>query len=225
MIDILIPVLARPWNVAPLVESIEATTEEDHRAVFICSPGDDEEIAACRAHGYVTLIVPWEPGPADFARKINWAFEQTDSEWVFQGADDIRFSARWDSEALRVAKIRRRSVIGTNDLHNPAVLQGRHSTHTLFSRDYIVRHGSGTLDGTGRVFCELYDHQFVDTEFCEVAMLRKEWAFAKRAVVEHHHPYWGVVPYDPTYTKALRATAADLALYRSRSPGDIRRRR
>jgi glycosyltransferase involved in cell wall biosynthesis len=225
VIDILVPVLGRPANAAPLVESIVEHTRSPYRIIFICSPEDHDEILACNATEAEVVIAPFESGPGDFARKINWAFEHTLSEWVFQGADDIRFSARWDLEALKVARMRKCAVIGTNDLHNPAVKQGRHSTHTLFSRAYIDSHGSGTYDNTGLVFCELYDHQFVDTEFCETAMIRKEWAFARRAVVEHLHPYWGKVAFDDTYTKALRATQADLDLYRQRSPGYIHRRR
>lgn len=214
MIDVLVPVLGRPQNAEPMAQSLAESTVEPYRLLFICSPGDEEEIRVCKELGEV-LVVDWPPGRADFAKKINWVFDKIDSEWIFQGADDIRFSLRWDTEALQKARLKRVSVIGTNDLHNPAVKQRRHSTHTLFRRDYIEQHG-GTYDGTGRVFCELYDHQFVDTEFVETAMLRKQWAFAQRSIVEHLHPYWGLSPYDSTYTKALRESGPDMQIYKSR---------
>lgn len=216
MIDILIPVLARPHNAAKVVTSITNATVSPFRIVFICSPGDDEQIAASREVGEV-IVVDWEPGRADFAKKINHAFPLTSNEWVFQAADDLSFRRRWDIEAFQMAKRKQKSVIGTNDLHNPAVKQRRHATHILFRRDYIERYGTGTYDDTGLVFCELYDHQFVDTEFVEVAMTRKEWAFADRSVVEHLHPYWGLSPRDATYDKAVRESQADLELYMSRS--------
>lgn len=216
MIDVLVPVLNRPGNAAKMAASLEQATASPYRLLFICSPGDEAEIAACEEVGE-TLVVNWPAGRADFAKKINLAFTLTDSEWVLQGADDISFRFGWDTEAIRLSTRRRKAVVGTNDLHNPAVRQRRHSTHLFFRREYITRYGSGTYDGTGLVFCELYDHQFVDTEFVEVAMHRNEWVFAQHSVVEHLHPYWGLSPRDATYDKAVREAQKDLDLYKSRS--------
>jgi hypothetical protein len=212
-IDVLVPVLHRPHAAKPLAESLKVT-KEPYRLIFICSAGDLTEIEACKAVGDV-LVTDWGPGKADFAKKINWAFDQTDSEWIFQGADDIRFSAGWEQQALALAASKRRRVIGTNDLHNPLVKRGKHSTHTLFARSYIEEHG-GTLDGTGRVFCELYDHQYVDSEFIEVAKRRSEWVFSRNSIVEHFHPHWGNAPDDHTYRKATRSSGPDRRLYMQR---------
>jgi hypothetical protein len=213
-IDVLIPMLGRAHFVAPLVRSLIDSTRTPYRLLFLCSPGDEEVIATCRAHGE-TCVMEWAPEGGDFARKINWAFENTDSEWLFQGASDIRFNPGWDRQALRIAGRSSRGVIGTNDLHNPGVLKKIASTHTLFSRRYIEQFG-GTVDGTGRVFCELYDHQFVDTEFIETAKLRHQFAFAQHAIVEHLHHYFGGRPRDEIDDKALRATADDHRLYTKR---------
>jgi len=212
MIDILVPMLGRAHLVGRLSGSIAHSTRTPFRLLFICSPGEPEVIEVCRAHGEA-LVAKWEPGPGDFARKINWAFDLSDSEWIFQGASDIVFRPGWDKEALRIAGRSGRGVIGTNDLHNPGVLKKITSTHTLFRRDYIERFG-GTVDDTGRVFCELYDHQFVDTEFIETAKARHQFAFAQRSLVEHIHPYFFKdVDLDTTYSKALGQTAADTRLY------------
>jgi glycosyltransferase involved in cell wall biosynthesis len=211
-IDILIPVLNRPQNAAKVVESLKVTTTP-YRLVFICSPRDTAEIAACRKVADV-LVVDWNPDKGDFAKKINTGYRETSEEWVFQGADDVIFQKGWDLHALKAAE-RGFRVIGTNDLHNPAVKAGRHSTHTLFARSYIEE-ASGTVDGSDPVFWEGYDHQFVDLEFVEVAKRRKEWAFAKRAVVEHFHPHWGNAERDPTYIKAMRSTMRDRRLYMQR---------
>lgn len=224
VIDILVPVLGRPQNVKPLLESI-AITECEHRVFFICSPSDKEQIKACRRSKAQTLVCEWEPGPGDFAKKINWAFPQTDAPWVFQAADDLNFHWGWDIFALRIAKQRSAGVIGTNDLGNPLVRRGGHSTHTLIRRSYIDEYG-GTYDDTGLVFCELYDHQYCDNEFVQTAIRRGQWAFAKRSIVEHLHPHWGKSPSDATYEKATRATIADGQLYvRRNKRGDRQKRR
>ena len=117
MIDILIPVLGRPWNAQPLVDSARVTTSP-YRLVFICSPSDSRQIAASRATGADVLIVEWQPGSGDYAKKINFGFRETDSEWIFTGADDIRFTAGWDTNAITFGQKKQKRVIGTNDLHN-----------------------------------------------------------------------------------------------------------
>lgn len=215
MIDVLVPVLGRP--VQEMLHSLERSTVEDYDVFLICSPGD-EQIEACRSSGHVTWVVPWEPDRGDFAKKINWAFARTSGEWIFQGADDIRFSPGWDVAALRVARETGAQVIGTNDLHNPAVKSGTHSTHTLVSRSYVSLQG-GTYDGPGQVFCEAYDHQFVDNELIDLARRRGVWAFSADSIVEHLHPHWGNGKPHPTYEKAMRQTAADKRLFHVRSRG------
>lgn len=215
MIDILIPVLGRPQNAAKVVASISAATDNPYTVTFICSPGDRKQIAACRRVGDV-IVVDWEPGRADFAKKINHAFDLTSQEWILQGADDLDFHPHWDTNAFTLAQQTGKSVVGTNDLHNPAVRARRHATHILFRRDYITRYGAGTIDNSGVVFSEVYDHQFVDTEFVTIARRRNEWVFAVDSVVEHLHPYWGLSPRDATYDKGVREAQKDLDLYRSR---------
>jgi hypothetical protein len=217
VIDILIPVLDRPQNAAVVAQSVRDATDSTYRILFLCSPGDIGQIAACQGVDADTVVVGWEPGRADYARKINYGYSVTGRRWVFQAADDLRFYPGWDAEAFRAARTKGRMVVGTNDLHNPAVKRRRHATHLLFQRAYIEEYGGGTFDGTGTVMTEAYDHQFVDTEFVETAMIRKQWVFAERSRVEHMHPYWGLAKRDSTYDKAVREAAQDLALYKQRS--------
>lgn len=206
------------------MESV-CVTQIPYRVYFICSEGDSEQIKACRATSAETFVVPWKAGQGDFAKKINWLFPQTSAPWVFQAADDLRFHRDWDTQALRVAERSGAGVIGTNDLGNPLVRRGGHSTHTLIKREYIERY-SGTFDDTGLVFCELYDHQYCDNEFVQTAIRRGEWAFAKRSLVEHLHPHWQKSPMDETYEKATRATISDQKLYMRRMKlGDRHERR
>jgi hypothetical protein len=212
---ILIPVLARPQNVAPLVASLQAVTTTEHRIVWLCSPGDDEEIAACRETDGEVMVMSWEPGRADFAKKINYAFTHTSEPWLFQGADDLRFSAGWDAHALLTADRTSCGVVGTNDLGNPLVKRGVHSTHTFFSRSYIETHG-GTVDGSGIVFSEAYSHEYCDNEFVDTAKARGQFVSCKRSVVEHLHPHWGKSEMDSTYEKATANTLKDRQLYSQR---------
>jgi hypothetical protein len=215
-IAILIPVLGRPGNAEPVYRSAVENTVNEHTVYFICSPGDTEQIAACEATGARVLVMRFPAGKADFARKINTAFDATDEPWLFQGADDIVFGHGWDRHCLLAAERAQAGVVGTNDLGNPLVKRGHHSTHTLFSRAYVEEYGGGTIDNTGRVFSEVYDHEFTDNEFCQTAMARGQWAFAQRAVVEHMHPHWGKAEMDATYEKATRASAEGKALFQRR---------
>lgn len=224
-IDILIPVLGRPQNVAAVLSSITTVTTHAHRVFFIASKGDDAEIAALRKAKANVLIYPHEPGRGDFAKKINWAFPQTDAPWVFQGADDLKFHPGWDVHALHLGEQRAVGVVGTNDLGNKLVMRGGHSTHTFIRRAYIERYG-GTFDDTGLVFCELYDHQFCDNELVQTAIRRGQWAFCKRSIVEHMHPVWKKSEMDETYEKAFRETIPDTRLFTRRMRmGDREQRR
>lgn len=197
------------------MESV-ANTKEAHSVYFICSPRDRDQIAACKESGAEVLVVRFHPQAGDFAKKINYGFDVTTEPWIFQGADDIRFSPGWEKYAFDTAMRYRTSVIGTNDLGNPLVMRGKTSTHTLFRRGYIEEYGSGTVDDSGRVFCELYDHQYVDNEFIQTARMRKQWAFSPKSVVEHLHPHWGKSLMDMTYRKAIRHSTKDRMLYQRR---------
>jgi hypothetical protein len=137
--------------------------------------------------------------------------------FVLLGASDLLFHSGWDVEALRVAEQTGAGVIGTNDLANPAVKAGRHSTHPLVRRSYIDEVG-GTFDqGPGVVYFEGYDHQCVDNELCIAATKRKQWAFAKESKVQHLHPIFDkTISMDDTYRRGLAKGKEDIALLQSR---------
>lgn len=213
-VAIIVPVLGRPHQIRPLLASIKHTTSVPHQVVFVCSP-NDKATKTCQRSGHQVVITPWEPGPGDFAKKVNLGYESTDDDWCFQAATDLTFHPDWDRNALQLAARRNAGVIGTNDLGNPSVRTGRHSTHTFFSRSYIENYG-GTIDNTGSVLCELYDHQYCDNEFVQTAIVRRQWAFARDSIVEHNHPHWGKGRMDATYTKALRASLEDRNLFHVR---------
>lgn len=210
-VAVLVPVLARPAAAAPLAESLRATS--DAELVWIISPGDAEQRAACEVAGGRILEAGWEPGPGDYARKINLGYRETIAPWVLQAADDLRFHPGWERAALAAGE-RGAGVVGTDDLGNPTVRRGAHSTHSLVRRSYVESLG-GTYDSR-EVLHEGYDHQFVDTELVDAAQARGAWAFAKDAKIEHLHPFWRKGSLDATYRKALAEGDADRRLFLER---------
>lgn len=217
MIDIVIPVLGRPHNAAPLVENIRTVTEVPHTITFVCSPGDTEQTQACLASGAdMVLGTDYPAGPGDFGKKTNHGARQGTNEWVFMGADDLRFEPRWDLNALRAAG-RKHHVVGTNDMANAQVKRGQFGTHCLIRRRYITEEG-GTADQVpGDVLWEGYDHNFVDRELCHLAQFRRCFVFARHSHVRHFHPLWRTAPQDNTYRKALAHFRDDQRLFLSRA--------
>lgn len=214
VVHIVIPVLGRPKRAAAVYESASATTVP-HEITFACSPGDKRQIEACDATGAWVFVSDWRPDRADWARKINAVYrDHSDAPWLLLGADDLTFHPGWAEAALEVGERTGAGVVGTNDLSNPRVIAGRHSTHPLVRRSYAD--DLGTIDGPGQVVAEVYDHQFADDELVATAQRRHKWAFARGAHVEHLHPYFGKGAMDATYRKALRATRADQQLFSER---------
>jgi len=214
-IAILVPVLGRPERALPLAQSAARGTDVPYSLTFMCSPDDDAEIAACSEAGDV-IVVDWPAGPGDYARKINAGYRATTEPFVFTAADDLIFHPGWASAALELADRIEASVIGTDDLWNPMVRRGDHSTHTLVRRSYVELEGA-SWDGPGTVFCEEYDHQYVDTELVACARARGVWAFCREARVEHLHPFAHKSAMDETYRKGLARGREDRRLYDQRS--------
>ena len=217
MISIIVPCLNRPANAQPLVDSIRANTIVEHEIIFVCSFSDKEQqqaVVDAGAHPLGYVVAP-DQGPGDYAMKIQRGFDNTDGEYVFNGADDLDFIPGWDTIALAAMKDNI-SVVATNDMANLQVKRGEFGTHNLIRRSYIEERG-GTREGTpGVVMHEGYDHSYVDRELCDVAQQRGVYAFAKRSVVRHRHPLWRTAPWDDTYRKAVGRAREDQALYDTR---------
>ncbi len=213
----LAPVLGRPERAGPLHDSLRSTSTA--RLVFLCSPGDRKEIAACRKvarrdSSCDVIVVGWEPGPGDYARKVNEGVRMTVEPWLMNAADDLLFHPGWDREALRVADANGRRVIGTNDLCNPRVIRGRHSTHSLVHRTYIDE--VGTVDRQGVMLHEGYRHNFCDDELVQTAIFRREFVMATRSHVQHLHPNCGQADDDDTYRLGMEGFRQDRQLARQR---------
>ena len=214
MIDVVViaPVLGRPDNAGPLASSLAASTDRA-RLVFVCSPDDDAEIASCHATGAETIVVDWWPGWAEWARKLEFVRACTDEPYMLLGADDIRFRTGWVEAVLDVFAHNDVGVVGTNDLANPAVRAGRHSTHPVVCRGYA---DMGTIDNPGLMLHDGYFHQFVDNELVETARHRGCWAFARKAHVEHLHPVWSTATNDDTYRRGAERARDDQRLFNQR---------
>jgi hypothetical protein len=179
----------------------------------VCSPGDTAEQDAVAASGSDLLVLDEEPGRGDYAKKINLAYRESSEPYLFLGADDLHFHRRWLQRCLlRVEK--GASVVGTNDLCNPRVMQGDHSTHSLVTRDYCDT--LGTIDRPGQVLHDGYPHEYVDDEFVATAKHRGVFLMARDAHVEHLHPMSGKAPMDALYEQQQARMRVGLRIYKRR---------
>jgi glycosyltransferase involved in cell wall biosynthesis len=204
-VALLIPVLNRPGNVAPLLASIQATTPTPYRVLFICDPGDvAEQDAIAKAGGEMI-----SPG-GGYARKIRAGIDATDEPLIFIGADDLRFHQDWLPTAL--AQMNGVQVVGVNDTIRRR--RPQHATHFLMTRDYALL---PTLTGEPGPLCELYSHSFVDDELIATATHRGVYAYAANSIVQHRHWMAGTAPDDATYRLGREDFAKDRATFMARS--------
>lgn len=207
--DVIVPVLHRPKNVKPLMDSLRASTGLA-TAWFVCEEGDEGEIAEVKANGGEVLICS-----GTFAEKVNVAYELTSAPWLLLVGDDVRFRPGWLDHALDVQRRYGGAVIGTNDLANARVMRGEHATHPLISRSYIAELGA-SWDGPGIICHEGYCHWFVDDEICTLAKDRGVFQAALGSQVEHMHPLFGKAEDDEVYRKGQRHAAEDQRLFHRR---------
>ena len=208
---VLVPMLGRPHRVEPMLGTLR-TTAPDARPLFLVSPNDHAVHQAIDAAGAERLTVDG-PHPGDYARKINQGYRLCVEPLLFTGACDIRFHPGW-FEAATAELVDGIGVVGTNDLGSARVMAGRHSTHSLVTRDYVERFG--TIDEVGVVLHEGYPHEFVDDELVQTAISRDAFAFAVDSHVEHLHPSWGKAPSDELYERTPVRMAHGRRLYRRR---------
>lgn len=191
---VLVPTLGRPQHIAPLLESLYSTTDRAS-VLFLTTPGDTEVIAAIKDAGEQHINVA-QKRLGDYARKINEGYANSKEPHLFLAATDLKFHDNWLENAM--AKIGGTThVVGTNDLGNPRVIRGEHSTHSLVTRYYCDNYG--TVDKTRTVLHEGYAHEYVDDEFIETAKCRGVFTMAMDSVVEHTHPAWGKAKWDQSY--------------------------
>jgi hypothetical protein len=208
-VAVIVPVMGRPQNAAPFMESLKASTDKA-RVYAIVGPEKDAGKSA----------VAWQKAGAQvrvaqgstFAEKVNAAYKITTEPWLLLVGDDVRFHPGWLEAAQKVGA--KSAVVGTNDLSNPRVLAGEHTCHPLIKRSYIDEMGA-SWDGPG-VVAHTYGHWFVDDEIVTAAKQRGVWGFAPDAIIEHMHPLWGKAEMDATYMIGQSKATADKELFKER---------
>jgi hypothetical protein len=208
---VLVPVLDRPKNVAPLVKSFAASGAPG-RLLFIADADDRAERAAIASAGAEVLVS--HANVRTWPRKVNMGYRSTSEPWMLLCGDDVRFHPGW-FQATAGLRAQGFGVIGTNDLGNARVLRGEHSTHTLVSRAYAD--DFGTIDSPGEVVHEGYRHCFTDDELIRTAKARGVWSPCLTSIVEHAHPFWKKAPMDPVYALGQESFPRDAALFQRRA--------
>lgn len=213
-VEVIVPVLHRPKNVRPLLESLRATTGLA-RAWFVVEPGDTEEIDEVVKYGGNVIV---EAGT--YSHKVNTAYQQLSakqvSSWMLIVGDDVVFRPGWLDQALDIARRYGAKVVGTNDLMNDAVIRGEHATHPLISMDYI-RDVGASWDGPGVVCHEGYRHNYVDNEMAMAARLRGVFQAALGSIVEHRHHLNKRAELDDVYRLGTESIERDRLLFEGRA--------
>jgi hypothetical protein len=213
-----IPVLNRPSRVLPLFVSWQASRAPG-RLVFVVEVDDlDERIALEAVRSFHGVDVVSVVDAHSWPEKVCVAADvYKDAEWLLFGADDVEFTPGWWQATKELRDTKSVGVIGTNDMSNPRVLAGEHTTHPLMRRAYIDRWG--TVDEPGVPVHAGYSHWYVDDELVWTAKMRQAWAFCEGARVVHHHPYFDEsVPWDDTYAAGEQNAAQDRKLFCERAP-------
>jgi glycosyltransferase involved in cell wall biosynthesis len=213
---VIVPVLGRPQNAAPFMESLAASGAPLAKVYAVADLDDTDTAKAWEEAGASVLPVAGfdHPGPGTFAEKVNIGYQVTDEPWLLLAGDDVGFHPGWLDQAQHAARDGA-DVVGTNDLHNPRVTAGEHSPHPMVRRAYIDEQGA-SWDGPGVVCHEGFRHWFVDDELVTVAKQRGAWVAAPHAKVEHLHPLWGLAADDETYALGREHIEADKALFEAR---------
>lgn len=210
---VLVPVLNRPQNVAPLVESWWRS-ETPGYLLFVCSSDDDEEQREVSRHQATAQVGSWTAVRATtWPAKIAECFGGIPgSDWWLLCADDVTFEPGWwdATERFRRSHVQ---VIGTNDGANPRCsVSGVHTTHPLVHRSFRAMGHPSSPVWPG------YHHWFVDDELVWTAKARGVWAWCEDARITHHHPYFDdSVPWDDTYALGEAKRDEDAALWRERA--------
>ena len=216
---VLVPVLNRPANVAPLVRSF-LTSGCPGILVFITETADIDERRAINSLTSMTRVEEVVSHDAHtWPEKINLGYESVEADWYLCAADDVEFDYGWWGATEQLRADPKIGVIGTNDSRtgsgNQAVAAGEHTCHPLVRGSYAER---GTWDQPGQIVHEGYAHWFCDNEIVATAKQRAAWAYCAEAVVHHLHPYWDqTIRWDATYQEGELGAMGDAEVWGKRS--------
>lgn len=220
LVDVIVPVLARPHRAQPFLDSLWSTIDPDQVGLLVVADDTDTATVAAWSGRAPVLLYPSRSGVGSFPRKVNYGYGAFRggayrADWVLLVGDDVRFHPGWLDAALDRAAETGAQVVGTNDLGAPRVLAGEHTTHPLIARRYIEACGA-SWDGPGVVCHEGFRHSYVDDEVVLAAKQRDVWTFAANAIIEHLHPAFGKGETDGTYEIGAASMAGDQVLFEQR---------
>lgn len=203
-IGVYIPTLRRPDKLAPLAQNIHETTSTPHTIYFVVEPDDILSIEAVKATGE-GLVTNKLPGSHTGA--ANTIYTETREPYFIIANDDFWFHPRWDIYAFE-KMVGNTKVVGVNDTLSDCL------TTFFISRSYIEEQ-SGCIDISDVVFYPGYHHNYVDTEFREVACKRGVFDKAPLSVVEHKHWTSGA-KMDDTYQQSMNRDSDDARTFHAR---------
>jgi glycosyltransferase involved in cell wall biosynthesis len=208
MIAVLIPTLNRPHRIAEVVKNLKETAPQA-KPYFIIEEHDTATAEAIAATDAVKIV---NKRVASYAGAINTAIKETKEPYLLIGGDDVVFHEGWLEPLLELAKDF--GFVGTNDLHNPDVLNSTHATHYLITRKYAEQ---GSIDEPDNFLYEGYIHNYTDTEAVATAAFRNQWTPCLESKIEHLHWVWGLGQQDATYEKGTRTEHLDRATFQNRA--------
>lgn len=213
-IDILIPTYRRAARIPAIVENVRKTTHHDHD-IWFCVEADDHHSVHAAAEAGAGVVI--NERAQSYSGAINTGYFKTSAEYLFAGADDLRFVQGWDVPLIEMlSNDPWVAVVGTMDSLNPYVNAGSHATHYMVRRSYLDNVG-GIVDlGPGSFLFEGYVHNYTDTEFIGTAKMRARFRPCFTSHVPHQHWSKGLSPVDSITDRANAALQQDFDLYNSR---------
>lgn len=203
-IAVIVPTYHRARRLERVAKNIHDNTQS-HTLYFVCEPGDTPSIKEIEQLGELCII---NKVPGTHTGAANTAYQETCEPFFIIANDDFNFTLGWDVAALEKMN-EGFSVVGLNDCISDSFTQ-----ITLVRRSYIETQ-SGVVDEPNTLYHSGYHHNYVDTEFAEVAMMRGVYIKCPESRVEHKHWTKGA-PMDETYKKTFSRASHDQRLYQSR---------
>ncbi len=202
---IIIPTYKRPHAIRRAFDNAHDNTSTPHKIYFVIEPEEWASYNVIKENN-LNLIISKYPG--NHTGAANTAYEETKEPFFMIANDDFNFHPGWDVKAME-KMTEGVGVVGVNDGND------RYTPITLVRRAYIQEF-SGSPDTVNTLYYPGYNHNYVDTEFSEVAKKRGMFAECPESIVEHMHYTFNKSPMDNTYEKSRATSNVDQITYESR---------
>jgi hypothetical protein len=202
-VSVIIP-LMRPHRIAPVVASIQESTEDYE--IIVVATGE------CADAARDLPVILLEDDGGTWPVRINRGYLATTAPSFVTGADDLDFRPGWFEAVQQTMSTLPDGggVIALNDLYNS------NGVHFVIQREYIESFG-GYKDAPGIVVFPGFKHQYSDDAIRLTAQNRGRFAYCNEAIVEHLHPGAGKSEMDATYALGESTGAYDQIVFRDNS--------